>query len=99
MLRASVSAVFHPAIRTLVVLVLATGASGLESGCGNSDDKATACVPGQSVACVGDQACDTSFQECKADGSGYGDCLCRKGSITFTRSGAGSGLIGAACES
>lgn len=94
--RAAVSALLR--MRALVALALTTGASGLGSACGNSDTE-TACVPGQSVACVGDQACDTSFQVCKGDGSGYGECLCSRGGVTFTRTGPASGLIGAACDS
>lgn len=82
------------------VVVLLTSAAVLPvltAGCGSS----TACVPGQSVACVGGQSCGNAYQVCKADGSGYGECLCSMGDGggLFTNVGPNSGLIGAACGS
>jgi hypothetical protein len=38
----------------------------------------TACVPGQSIACVGPGGC-SSGQACKSDGSGYEACSCTSG--------------------
>ncbi|MGO8999285.1 MAG: hypothetical protein ACLQVI_38660 [Polyangiaceae bacterium] len=49
---------------------------------GNGDAGATpdatvtpACIPGQSVACVGPGGCSTN-QVCNGDGNGYGSCSC-----------------------
>lgn len=84
-------------LRSLVISFIGSvTATVLPAGCGSTS---TACVPGQSITCVGDQACDTSYQVCKEDGSGYGECLCSRGGVTFTRTGPSSGLIGAACVS
>src|SRR5262249_1596000 len=84
-------------LRSLAISFIGAGAGIVFSaGCGSTS---TACVPGQSIACAGDQACDASFQVCKDDGSGYGECLCSRGGVTFTRTGPSSGLIVAACAS
>jgi hypothetical protein len=51
-----------------------TDASSISSG-RDSAPSATACVPGQSVACVGPGGCATN-QVCAHDGSGFGPCNC-----------------------
>jgi hypothetical protein len=70
----------------------------VQGGCGNnSTAPATACVPGQSIACAGAHACE-GHQVCKSDGSAYGECLCGDGGLrSFPRVGPFSGLLGAAC--
>lgn len=90
---------FSKPFRTLALLVAAaSGGAVLPAGCGNGS---TACVPGQSVSCVGNVSCANAFQVCKADGSGYGECSCGgdAGPSIFPRTGPNSGLIGAACGS
>jgi hypothetical protein len=86
--------------RLVAALALGLGVPVLlQPGCGNSS---TACVPGQSVACVGSQSCGDAYQVCKDDGSGYGECLCAGrdgGPGAFPPFGPNSGLIGASCES
>ena len=51
----------------------------LAAGCGESDSSddgsGTACIPGTTQACLGDDQCD-GVQSCKDDGSGFGDCSC-----------------------
>lgn len=66
------------------------------AACGTgSAAKATACVPNQSIACVGNNSCG-GHQVCRADGSGYEDCIC--GVRAFPHVGPFSGLLGAACS-
>lgn len=79
-------------------LVLAPSAFVLAAGCGNTS---TACVPGQSVACVGPASCADAFQVCNADGSGYGECRCGgdDGGGAFPPVGPNSGRVGAGCVS
>jgi hypothetical protein len=71
----------------------------VQPGCGSTS---TACVPGQSVSCVGSQPCSDAFQVCKADGTGYDECRCPEddgGKGSFPPVGPNSGLLGAACDS
>lgn len=46
-----------------------------EGGDGGSSG---ACVPGQSVACIGPGGCEGG-QVCREDGTGYGECDCGGG--------------------
>ena len=56
----------------LGAIVIALGAA-----CGSSEvtPPAKACIPGQTLACVGANGC-ASGQACKSDGSGYEACVC-----------------------
>jgi hypothetical protein len=64
----------------------ATAVGGDDGGASSSDGSvtdatadagggATACIPGQSVACVGPGGCSTN-QVCNSSGSGFGPCSC-----------------------
>src|ERR1041384_5624001 len=89
-----------PFIVYLGLFGAALAGSVLAAGCGITTT--AACVPGQSIACVGNGQCADAFQVCKDDGSGYGGCQCRTGdggNGIFPTVGPNSGLIGAACGS
>jgi len=47
-------------------------------GGGGTDAPSGVCVPGQSIACFAPGGCQGG-QVCKADGSGYADCICAVG--------------------
>ncbi len=73
------------------------GGSGGSSGAAGND-ASTVCVPGQSSACTGPQACK-GFQVCRSDGSGYAPCDCSAadaGGVGGTDGGAGTGGTGGA---
>ena len=67
-------------------------------GC-SDDEPASACVPGQSIECVGAGGC-SGGQVCLADGSGFGTCEC---DVTMTDLGPpcpdadSDGFLDAAC--
>lgn len=91
--------------RARLLSLLATLGLALPVALAACDDGGeTPCAPGQSIACVGDNACD-GHQVCKADGSGYDTCECGGGTTssssvgstsTTTSTGMGTGGAGGA---
>src|SRR5262249_29485094 len=64
--------------------------------CGSSTTTPEKCVPGQSIACAGDDGC-SGYQSCKHDGSAYDPCICSatvSSSSTGPASSSGSGGAG-----
>lgn len=59
-------------------------------GSGDSGGRGDAhCVPGQSLACVGPNAC-TGYQICEDDASAYGACVCSSDGIPVTTGKGGA---------
>jgi hypothetical protein len=72
-------------MRVVLVAAVALGVQVALGACGGTSmssqpadsgpDRMSACVPGQSIACVSQSGCNGA-QVCKDDGTGYGPCAC-----------------------
>ena len=74
-------------------LLLVGAAMACSSGDGDSGTSERACVPGQSVACVGPQGCN-GFQVCSDDGAAFASCSCASGQGGNSSTALGQGGTG-----
>ncbi len=77
--------------------VTAAGCGGTDlldpNGTTDGSSTATACIPGQSIACVGSGGC-ASNQVCNSDGQSYGACDCAPNGATVCVPGQSIACVG-----